>query len=74
MAKESTLEEELIKLNLDPKNVKCCMHVACTEKSTGKVGSCRNNVGNNCVGGQFKPGLCPGPNDVQCCLPNKQPI
>ncbi|KAF2420328.1 hypothetical protein EJ08DRAFT_26899 [Tothia fuscella] len=58
----------------DPKDVKCCMHRSCTTKKTGIVGSCRNNRSGNCVGGHFEAGLCPGPDDVQCCLPNKQPI
>lgn len=39
----------------DPTNVKCCMHVACTDKASGIVGSCRNFGTGNCVGGRFQP-------------------
>ncbi|TID27640.1 hypothetical protein E2P81_ATG00398 [Venturia nashicola] len=58
----------------DPTKVKCCMFRSCTVKSTGVVGGCRNvGSGGNCVGGHFVAGLCPGPDDVQCCVPNKSP-
>jgi hypothetical protein len=56
---------------LDPDNIKCCISASCTS-SSGTVGQCLDNSVLPCSGGAFQAGLCPGPDNVQCCLPTAQ--
>lgn len=56
---------------MDPDNIKCCISASCTS-SSGTVGQCLDNSVLPCSGGAFQAGLCPGPDNVQCCLPTAQ--
>lgn len=47
----------------DPVGVKCCVQASCTDGS----GQCLDSSSTPCEGGSFKPGLCPGDANVQCC-------
>lgn len=50
----------------DPADVKCCISQSC-RRSSGATGMCMNNPGSSCSG-SWATGLCPGPNNVQCCI------
>ena len=44
------------------------MTIGCT--SRGRAGHCRSVAHNGCPGGAFDPAnLCPGSQDIQCCVP-----
>jgi hypothetical protein len=45
----------------DPSNVMCCIDAPCNG------GTCKNNAVAGQCSGSFVPGLCPGPNNFQCC-------
>ncbi|KAI4172279.1 MAG: hypothetical protein LQ348_006807 [Seirophora lacunosa] len=47
----------------DPVSVKCCIQASCKDGS----GQCLDKSRVSCAGGAFKPDLCPGGNNVQCC-------
>ncbi|KAL9012305.1 MAG: hypothetical protein Q9173_002926 [Seirophora scorigena] len=47
----------------DPLSVKCCIQASCKDGS----GQCLDKSRVSCAGGAFKPDLCPGGNNVQCC-------
>ncbi|KAL8649128.1 MAG: hypothetical protein Q9210_004588 [Variospora velana] len=47
----------------DPVSVKCCIQVSCKDGS----GQCLDKSHVSCAGGTFKPDLCPGGDNVQCC-------
>ncbi|KAI4212292.1 MAG: hypothetical protein LQ351_005005 [Letrouitia transgressa] len=52
----------------DPTDVKCCIQASCNSGSV--KGACLDKSKLPCIGGNFKAeNLCPGPNNVQCCLP-----
>ncbi|MCJ1252584.1 hypothetical protein MMC24_000390 [Lignoscripta atroalba] len=51
----------------DPDDVRCCVSQTCgVDKFSG---TCVDKSRNRCQNGAFQPKLCPGNNDVQCCLP-----
>ena len=59
-------------------DIQCCVsggstpppsHPACT--SQGRAGTCKSVSTEGCAGGVFDPAnLCPGSQDVQCCVPS----
>ncbi|KAL9127255.1 MAG: hypothetical protein Q9217_003835 [Psora testacea] len=50
----------------DPASIKCCILATCKDASGS--GTCLDKSTTQCSGGNFKPGLCPGGNNVQCCI------
>lgn len=51
----------------DPTAVKCCIKENCKSNT----GTCLDKSQSTCAGGSFIPGYCPGPADIQCCVPSK---
>lgn len=43
--------------------MKCCIQASCKDGS----GQCLDKSRSSCSGGAFKPGLCPGGSNIQCC-------
>ncbi|KAL9635664.1 MAG: hypothetical protein Q9164_003316 [Protoblastenia rupestris] len=50
----------------DPTDVKCCIVASCKDGAT--PGNCLDKSTTPCTGGTFKTDLCPGGNNIQCCL------
>lgn len=50
----------------DPDSVECCVTVTCSTSSGS--GTCIN-TGDTCSG-NFVAGACPGPSDIECCVPS----
>ena len=48
----------------DPADVLCCIKTSCKSGT----GTCLDTNVVGCPGGQFDPGYCPGPTNVQCCV------
>lgn len=53
-------------------DIECCIGKGCTltQKAPliSQAGNCFDTKYNSCSGGNFKKGLCPGDNDVLCCI------
>lgn len=52
----------------DPVDVLCCIKKSCKNNQ----GICLNKSRGGCKDGHFEKGFCPGNDDVQCCIKDKQ--
>ncbi|KAF7514203.1 hypothetical protein GJ744_004528 [Endocarpon pusillum] len=56
----------------DGANIKCCVEKECVKVQQAPLeslgGRCYDKRYNNCAGGHYERNLCPGDNNVQCCI------
>ena len=69
--KKNTVKKNTVKKNTVRKNTvkKTTVKKNTVNKCTSQKGRCMNP--NNCKNGTVKAGLCPGSNNLKCCIPKK---